>query len=174
MAEVEGAGGVRVALDELRQAIPGLGVERRVGIALEHARHELAREARAEDGGPPQQRSVRRGEVVDPAGDHALDAFGQRLESMLGDASGCDELLNEERVAAGALGDRGQLVGRQLFLRRGECELVRIGLGQGVEPERHRRHRRVALRRDEAAARGAAGRADEPGLAGDPAAEVPK
>ena len=58
MPEVEGAGGVRVALDELPQPVPRLGVEGGVGIVLEHPRDELAREARAEDGRPAEQRAV--------------------------------------------------------------------------------------------------------------------
>ena len=172
VAEVEGAGGVRVALDELSQPVPRLHVEGGVGVAFEHARDELAREAGAEHGRPAQQRPVARREAVDPAREHAFDALGQLLEPLLGAARGGDELLHEERVASRALGDRRELLGWQPFRAGGHRELVRVGLGQRVEAQRHGRHRRIPRGREEAALAGAARRADEPRLGRDPAAEV--
>ena len=62
--------------------------------------------------------------------------------------------------------------GGSVFRRCGARQLVRVGLGQRIELERHRRNRRRPLGRDEAAGRRATGGADEPGLRRDPAAEV--
>ena len=77
--EAEGACGVRVALDELVQPVPGLGVGRGGGILAQHLVHEVGAERRAQDRRVAQQRAVARRQPVDAGGDDRLDAFRQRL-----------------------------------------------------------------------------------------------
>ena len=172
VTEVEGPGGVRVALDELPEPIPRLDVECRVGVAFQHARDEVAREAGAEHGRPAQQRPVARRETVDPAREHAFDAFRQLLEPLLRPARGGDELLHEERVAARSLGDRRELLGWQPSAPAATASSCASASGNG------------SRRRDMAGTGGFPAAARKPlspgrrvahtshGLVGDPAAEV--
>ena len=87
-------------------------------------------ERAAQDGGEPQHRALGRRQPVDLAGDQRLDGGRQRVDGRAG-AGGEDEPAQEQRVAAGAHGDRGHGVRRQRHLAedlRGE----RCGPG-GVE-----------------------------------------
>ena len=108
VAEAERAGRVRVAFDELAQAVPSVRVGQRFGIGREHVRDELRAEGGAEHGGVAEQRAVACREPVDARRDDGLDALGQRL--FLRSARGRGELLQEQRVAAAAVGDGGDLV----------------------------------------------------------------
>ena len=170
VAEAEGAGRVRVALDELVQPVPRLRVCRGLGIVREHLADELGAEACAEHGGVAQQRAVARLELVDAGRHDGLDALGERL--VLGRARGGDELLQEERVAAGAAGDRGRLVLQQALSGGSADQLLRgrlveaAGAGSSSPGSAARRLPPRSRRRPAAGSRTAATAGPRPGRRG--------
>ena len=174
VAEPIRAGDVRVAFDELGEPVPRLRVRCGRGIAGEHELEHVAREGRAEHGGPTKECAVRSGEAVDARADQRLHGVG-KIFGLLGvGAARGDELLEEERVASGALRDRVQLVACETLGRGGDRELSRVLVRERIEPDRERRNRRRPFGRREATRNGAAGRAREPGFPLELEREVPE
>ena len=147
VAEPERPGSVRVALDELRQPVPRLRVERRLRIAGENLRDEVARERRSEHGRPAKEGTVAGREAVDARRHDLEDALRHRLDLATLRVRRSDELPHEERVAAGALGDRREVLGRDRLVCRRHRERLRILVGQRVEQQRDRRTPAARLRR---------------------------
>ena len=96
-------------------------------------------EVPAFDRGPFEHGALRGLEAGDSRGEHRLDAGGQdrRLAAFF---VGCDELLEEQRVALGGPDDPGGLERPQLARAERVDELPRVGLGQGRQ-----RHQRPVL-----------------------------
>ena len=122
MPEAERACRVRIALDELAEPVPGRRVGRGGRVVREHLGHELRAERRAQHGRVAEQRAVAGREPVDTRRDDGLDALRKRL--VLGRLRGADELLEEQRVAAGPVGDRRDLVLKEPLGRRCADELA--------------------------------------------------
>ena len=115
-------------------------LERGSGLLnLEH-RQRLARKAAARDGGAPRRGTRRRRQVVELRGvdrlhgQRQLDLFGRRGEPPAGVVGGEDpdprprpqQLLDEERVPGGALGDALDELGRQRLADELAHELLRL------------------------------------------------
>ena len=146
MPEAEPAGDVRVALDELGQPVPRVGVPGR-RLVLDHRGDEVAGERLAEHRGPAEQRAVGGAQPVDAARDDRLDGLRQLvLLRVVGVGARRDELLEEERVAAGAAGDRVGLVVGDVSARRRTSALASSG-AERLEPHRHGRRPAACPRR---------------------------
>ena len=109
MAERKGS--VARIADELAEPFPAGRVARVRDLVLEDLAEELQLEHRADDRGVAKQHPVRRLERVDTRREQALDRLRQRLERFTLPGRD-DELADEERVAAGSLGERGERFGR--------------------------------------------------------------
>ena len=95
--EAERARHVGIALDELREPVPGLGGGGDGRVALEDLGDERTRERDAEHRRPSQERAVSRSELVDARRDQGFDRVGQLL-GVLRLLAHAGELSEEERV----------------------------------------------------------------------------
>ena len=119
----ERVGHVARVRDELAQPFPARGIAGVRDLVLENRADEVELELRPDHRRVAEEHAVLRIERVDAGREQALDRLGQRLEPVAG-ARGDDELADEERVAAGTLGQRGQRLARQRDLvRQREREL---------------------------------------------------
>ena len=121
VSEPEAAGDVRIALDELAQAAPRLGVRRGRWVIVEHVRDHRTGERRTENRRPAQERAVCRSEPVDTRGDERLDGVRQLLPG-LARLLRSRELSEEKWVACASVEDRPQLLFRELSRRRRPLE----------------------------------------------------
>ena len=168
--EAEASRDLRIALDELGEPFHAWG--RPPHPPRRRGRRRGRRETPGQNRGPAEKRPVGAVQPVDAACQPPLrpSRAARPLRAVPCGARG-DELLKEQRVAAGTGGDRvGLLVGD---LRAGRTN-ERLGVvgRERLEPHGHRGHGRRAVGGGEAARDGPPRRADEPGVRRQVPAEV--
>ena len=132
---------------------------------------EVAGKRLAQNRGPAEKRPVGAVQPVDAACQHRFDRLRELVPRAVTCGARGDELLEEQRVAAGTGGDRvGLLVGD---LRAGRTN-ERLGVvgREGLEPHGQRGHGRRSVGGGEPSRDGPPGRADEPGVRRQVPAEV--
>ena len=168
--EAEASRDVRIAFDELGEPGPSGGVARPSRL-VDEGGDELAGKRLAQDRSPAEEGTVGAVQPVDATRQHRLDRLRELVIRPGTRGTRGDELLEEQRVAAGTGGDR---IGFHLGdVRAGRTD-ERLGVvgSEGLEPHGQRRHGRRPVGGGEPSCDGPSRCADEPGVSRQVPAEV--